>query len=69
MRTRESAGDHPRDPLIDRRTLLAGTGAVLLVRPRAAEAQQTKDVCEGGRGGWCRERTFRQLGLYEAYAP
>jgi ABC-type uncharacterized transport system substrate-binding protein len=32
------------DPLIDRRTFLAGTGAVLLAAPRAADAQQAGKV-------------------------
>ena len=35
--------------MIDRRTFLAGTGAVLLAAPLAAEAQQTAKVA---RIGW-----------------
>jgi hypothetical protein len=34
--------------VIDRRTFLAGTGAVLLAAPLAAEAQQAGTVCRIG---------------------
>jgi putative ABC transport system substrate-binding protein len=44
MTTRESTEDHPRDSVIDRRTLLAGAAAALLVGPLAAEAQQAENV-------------------------
>jgi putative ABC transport system substrate-binding protein len=36
------------DPVIDRRTFLAGTGAVLLAAPLAAEAQQAGRVYRVG---------------------
>jgi hypothetical protein len=37
--------------------------------PPEVSQQGKGGICEGGRGGWCRERTFRQLGLCRAYAP
>ena len=42
------AGSLRKDPVVDRRTFLAGTGAVLLAAPLAAEAQQAAKVARIG---------------------
>ena len=53
--------------MIDRRTFLAGTGAVLLATPRASEAQQAGRVYRIGYLGNARPTDPQVLRLHEAF--